>query len=148
MYGVIHAAVLALGCSPALGFVHSGTQMAFVYDVADLYKARITIPLAFSLHSSTDPEREARRRLREGFRAFKLMPQIVADVQSLFDPSGDSSSTVDRASDLVHLWDPQAGPLPAGVNYGFEAASVSISVRGHVKVAAGGRVEVTAGGQF
>ncbi|MEU7890628.1 type I-E CRISPR-associated endonuclease Cas1e [Microbispora bryophytorum] len=127
MYGVIHAAVLALGCSPALGFVHSGTQMSFVYDVADLYKARITIPLAFSLHASTDPEREARRRLREDFRAFKLMPQIVADVQSLFDSSGDSSPTADRASDLVHLWDPQAGPLPAGVNYGFEATSVSIS---------------------
>ncbi|WP_235558531.1 type I-E CRISPR-associated endonuclease Cas1e [Sphaerimonospora mesophila] len=68
MYGVVHAAVLALGCSPALGFVHSGTQMGFVYDVADLYKARVTIPLAFSLHASTDPEREARRRLREDFR--------------------------------------------------------------------------------
>lgn len=40
LYGVVHAVILALGCSPALGFVHSGTQHAFVYDVADLYKAK------------------------------------------------------------------------------------------------------------
>ncbi|MFF5110898.1 type I-E CRISPR-associated endonuclease Cas1e [Streptosporangium sp. NPDC000509] len=126
MYGVVHAAVLALGCSPALGFVHSGTQMAFVYDVADIYKARITVPLAFSLHASTDPEREARRRLREDFRAFKLMPQIVADIQALLDPSGERPSFADRNSDLVHLWDPQAGALPAGVNYGFETFDLSL----------------------
>ncbi|MEU8271821.1 type I-E CRISPR-associated endonuclease Cas1e [Sphaerisporangium sp. NPDC049002] len=126
MYGVVHAAVLALGCSPALGFVHSGTQMAFVYDVADIYKARITIPLAFSLHASEDPEREARRRLREDFKAFKLMPQIVSDIQSLIDPSEDRAPSVDRSSDLVHLWDPQLGPLPAGVNYGFEVSDVPL----------------------
>ncbi|MEV4161456.1 type I-E CRISPR-associated endonuclease Cas1e [Nonomuraea dietziae] len=125
MYGIVHAAVLALGCSPALGFVHSGTQMAFVYDIADLYKARITIPMAFSLHASEDPEREARRRLREDLRAFKLMPQIVADIQSVLDPSG-GHATGDRNSDLVHLWDPQAGPLPAGVNYGFEYGETSL----------------------
>lgn len=120
MYGVVHAAVLALGCSPALGFIHSGTQMSFVYDVADLYKARVTIPLAFSLHASDDPEREARRRLREEFRALKLMPQIVADIQTLLDPGNTHTAGVDRSADLVHLWDPQAGPLPAGVNYGFD----------------------------
>ncbi|MFC0862384.1 hypothetical protein ACFHYQ_08750 [Sphaerimonospora cavernae] len=97
--------------------------MGFVYDIADLYKARVTIPLAFSLHASTDPEREARRRLREDFRAFKLMPQIVMDIRSLFDPSDGESPAADRTPDLVHLWDPQAGPLPAGVNYGFEATS-------------------------
>ncbi len=39
LYGIVHAAITALGCSPALGFVHSGNQQAFVYDIADLYKA-------------------------------------------------------------------------------------------------------------
>ncbi|WP_386191463.1 type I-E CRISPR-associated endonuclease Cas1e [Streptosporangium jomthongense] len=125
MYGVVHAAILALGCSPALGFVHNGTQMSFVYDVADIYKARVTIPLAFSLHASEDPEREARRRLREDFRAFKLMPQIVADVQALIDPDTGGTHYTDRQSDLVHLWDPHAGALPAGVNYGSETFDFS-----------------------
>lgn len=126
MYGVVHAAVLALGCSPALGFIHSGTQMAFVYDVANLYKARITIPMAFSLHTSQDPEREARRRLREEFRAFKLMPQIVTDIQTLLDPDGTEAKAGDRTADLVHLWDPDAGALPAGVNYGYEFIDVPL----------------------
>ncbi|MCK2214768.1 type I-E CRISPR-associated endonuclease Cas1e [Actinomadura sp. ATCC 31491] len=127
MYGVVHAAVLALGCSPALGFIHSGTQMAFVYDVADLYKARVTIPMAFSLYSSQDPEREARRRLREEFRALKLMPQIVRDIQSLLDPDSSSGNdSGDRTTDLVHLWDPDAGALPAGVNYGYEFIDVPL----------------------
>jgi CRISPR/Cas system-associated endonuclease Cas1 len=56
----LHAAICALGCSPALGFIHSGTQLAFVYDIADLYKAKTAIPLAFALHAATDPERVAR----------------------------------------------------------------------------------------
>ncbi|MFE3455543.1 type I-E CRISPR-associated endonuclease Cas1e [Nonomuraea sp. NPDC059194] len=125
MYGIVHAAVLALGCSPALGFIHSGTQMAFVYDIADLYKARVTIPMAFSLHASEDPERDARRRLREDLRAYRLMPQIVADIQALLDPSGVQDAP-ERNNDLVHLWDPQAGPLPSGMNYGFEYGETSL----------------------
>jgi CRISPR-associated protein Cas1 len=126
MYGVVHAAVLALGCSPALGFIHNGTQLAFIYDVADLYKAKVTIPMAFALHASPEPEREARRRLREEFRAFKLMPQIVTDIQALLDPDSDTTVPHERSTDLVHLWDPDAGPLPAGVNYGFESFDIPL----------------------
>ncbi|GAA3446731.1 CRISPR-associated endonuclease Cas1 [Planomonospora venezuelensis] len=121
LYGVVHAAVLALGCSPALGFIHSGTQMSFVYDVADLYKAKVTIPLAFSLAGSFQPEREARVRLREEFRLLKLMPAIVTDIQGLIDPESPRESA-ERVADVIHLWDPDLGSLPAGVNYGDEAA--------------------------
>ncbi|WP_028478547.1 type I-E CRISPR-associated endonuclease Cas1e [Nocardia sp. CNY236] len=116
MYGVVHAAVLALGCSPALGFVHSGTQMAFVYDIADLFKMRVTVPLAFSLHASTDPEREARRRLREDFRLLKLMPEIVTSIQQVVSPE-HAGSQIDRSTSITHLWDPQLGQLPSGTNY-------------------------------
>lgn len=118
LYGVVHATILALGCSPALGFVHSGTQHAFVYDIADLYKAKVTVPLAFSLGSSTNPEREVRRRLRDQFRLLKLLPQIVTDIQSLLDPAAASEGQ--PGAELLSLWDPDAGALPAGVNYGDE----------------------------
>jgi CRISP-associated protein Cas1 len=47
LYGLVHAAIISGGYSPALGFVHTGKQLSFVYDVADLYKADVTIPLAF-----------------------------------------------------------------------------------------------------
>ncbi len=126
LYGVVHAAVCALGCSPALGFVHSGTQLAFVYDIADLYKADLTMPLAFALHDSPNPERTARTRLREEFRLVRLLPTIVRDIQNLLDldrdptQPGESDDEDDRgnlAVDMVHLWDPRLGAVPAGVNY-------------------------------
>jgi CRISPR-associated protein Cas1 len=119
LYGVVHSAVLAMGCSPALGFIHSGTQHAFIYDVADLYKADITIPLAFGLHDSARPELDVRRRLREEFRLFRLLPRIVNDIQHVLDPDS-AAGQLDRNPDLVHLWDPDLGELPAGVNYGTE----------------------------
>ncbi|MEV7416615.1 type I-E CRISPR-associated endonuclease Cas1e [Streptomyces sp. NPDC089919] len=119
LYGIVHAAIVALGCSPALGFVHSGNQQAFVYDVADLYKAELTIPLAFSLHASHNPEGEARRSFRDGLRLFKLLPRIVADIQDLLDPSKDRSRDVpDPSEQLVDLWDPVAGAVPGGLNHG------------------------------
>ncbi|MCF6523770.1 type I-E CRISPR-associated endonuclease Cas1e [Streptomyces sp. JJ36] len=120
LYGIVHAAVNALGCTPGLGFVHTGTSQSFVYDVADLYKTRLTLPLAFSLHSSGDPEGEARRSFREGLRLFALLPRIVADIQNLLEPgSGASDDDVEEATEeLVDLWDPETGRVSGGVNYG------------------------------
>lgn len=120
LYGIVHATFLAMGCSPALGFVHSGNQQAFVYDIADLYKAELTIPLAFSLHASTNPEAEARRRFRDGLRLFRLMPRIVTDIQRLLQPDADIDEP-DPEEQLVDLWDPVSGVLPAGVNYAADA---------------------------
>ena len=47
LYGLAHAVIVALGCAPGLGFVHVGQEGSFVYDIADLYKAEVTIPIAF-----------------------------------------------------------------------------------------------------
>lgn len=116
LYGIVHAAILALGCSPALGYVHNGNQQAFVYDIADLYKADLTIPLAFSLHNSTNPEAEARRSFRNGLRLFKLLPRIVTDIQDLLDPGSDRD-VPDPEEQLVDLWDPVTGPVPGGINH-------------------------------
>ncbi|MHB9848967.1 type I-E CRISPR-associated endonuclease Cas1e [Streptomyces krungchingensis] len=129
LYGIVHAALLALGLSPALGFVHAGTQHAFVYDVADLYKAHTTLPVAFALYQSTNPEQEARRRFRESLRLVRLLPHIVRDVQALLTPGRQETSDADcvaedrserRDVEMVHLWDPKAGVLPAGINYGSD----------------------------
>jgi CRISPR-associated protein Cas1 len=121
LYGIVHAAIVALGCSPALGFVHSGNQQAFVYDIADLYKAELTIPLAFSLNASTHPEGEARRSFRNGLRLFRLMPRIVRDLQTLLAPDGthpDPDEDLDEQ--LIDLWDPVTGTLPGGTNHAHD----------------------------
>ncbi|MER6694783.1 type I-E CRISPR-associated endonuclease Cas1e, partial [Streptomyces minutiscleroticus] len=62
LYGIVHAALLALGLSPALGFVHAGTQHAFVYDIADLYKAQTTCVLPARRRSAAECRTRARSR--------------------------------------------------------------------------------------
>jgi CRISPR-associated protein Cas1 len=49
LYGVICAAIHSMGYSPHLGFIHSGSPLPLVYDLADLYKEKLSIDLAFSL---------------------------------------------------------------------------------------------------
>jgi CRISPR-associated protein Cas1 len=118
LYGVVHATVLALGMSPALGFIHSGTQRAYVYDIADLYKLEIAVPLAFEVASAFNPEREVRLRFRENYRMLKLARRIVSDIQTTLDPQVPPLADESDDVALVHLWDPALGALPAGLNYG------------------------------
>ncbi|MFJ9554430.1 type I-E CRISPR-associated endonuclease Cas1e [Nocardiopsis sp. NPDC101807] len=124
LYGVVHSVIAHLGCSPALGFVHTGKQHSFVYDIADLYKAETTIPLAFSLHDSGTPDSTARFRLRSELRLYRLIPRIVRDVQQLLDPDLDAEeeSTVPDRWKVVDLWDPGSGTVAGGVNYAEDGA--------------------------
>jgi CRISPR-associated protein Cas1 len=70
MYGVAHAVVTALGCSPGLGFVHSGHERSFVLDIADLYRTDVAIPAAFdaAVDGTEDIATRTRRALRDRTR--------------------------------------------------------------------------------
>lgn len=47
LYGILNSVVHSAGFSPYIGFIHSGSPMPFIYDMADLYKADLCIDLAF-----------------------------------------------------------------------------------------------------
>ena len=49
LYGILCSGVHSMGYSPQVGFIHSGSPLPFVYDLADLYKADLCIDLAFWL---------------------------------------------------------------------------------------------------
>jgi CRISPR-associated protein Cas1 len=49
LYGILCSAVHSMGYSPHIGFIHSGSPLPFIYDLADLYKESLCIDLAFSL---------------------------------------------------------------------------------------------------
>jgi len=49
LYGILCSAVHSMGYSPHIGFIHSGSPLPFVYDMADLYKENLCIDLAFAL---------------------------------------------------------------------------------------------------
>lgn len=102
LYGVAHTVAVSLGCVPSLGFVHQGTDRAFIYDIADLYKADIAVPAAFEAVSEgvDDPETTARRRVRDAVVADRLLPRMVRDIYDLL--RGDDLDEPEVA-DLV-LW--------------------------------------------
>jgi len=105
LYGLCHAAILSGGYSPGLGFIHTGKQLSFVYDVADLYKAQVTIPIAFEVASmgGDDLESRVRRACRNAFREQRLVHRILPDIAKALDvprdePAGDTAA-VDEFTD-------------------------------------------------
>ena len=108
LYGVCHAAILSAGYSPALGFIHTGKMLSFVYDVADLYKTEIIIPLAFRIvgEVSEGLERAMRLACRDAFAASRLMSRILPDIAEVLDARDDSRESPhdleERAVTLAH----------------------------------------------
>lgn len=85
LYGVTEAAVLAAGYAPAVGFIHTGKPLSFVYDVADIYKFETVVPLAFKIAAKNpgNPEREIRLACRDVFRESKLLARIIPGIEEL-----------------------------------------------------------------
>lgn len=123
LYGVAHSAIVSAGYSPALGFVHTGKQLSFVYDVADLYKAETLIPTAFQVVAEGEEKLESRVRtaLRDQLREVKLLERIVEDLHKLFDGLEIADPYADDPSKPGQLWDP-AGDVEGGVAYGGDGA--------------------------
>lgn len=86
LYGVCHAAILTMGFSPALGFIHTGKQLSFVYDIADLYKLELSVPVAFeqTAMGSDEIDRRVRLALRDRFRETRFVANVAEDLISLF----------------------------------------------------------------
>ncbi len=85
LYGLVHAAILSGGYSPALGFIHTGKQLSFVYDVADLYKMEMTVLLAFSIAAAEvgGIERKVRLACRDRFSAERLVERVLPDIRKV-----------------------------------------------------------------
>ena len=49
LYSLINSCLVAMGFSPHIGFIHSGSPLPFTYDLADLYKEDVCIDTAFYL---------------------------------------------------------------------------------------------------
>jgi CRISPR-associated protein Cas1 len=123
LYGICHAAIVSLGYSPALGFIHTGKQLSFVYDIADLYKVETTVPVAFRAAAcgSSGIEREVRIICRDMFRETRLLERIADDIETVLALNGLTGVNADFDSDQAlpgGIWDPDSGTVEGGVNYG------------------------------
>jgi CRISPR-associated protein Cas1 len=98
LYGVCHASILSAGYSSALGFVHTGKMLSFVYDIADLYKTELTIPTAFRVTAENHPELERTVRIecRKAFHEFRLMDRLLPDIAEVLGVSDDIGESADE----------------------------------------------------
>ncbi|PTA68495.1 type I-E CRISPR-associated endonuclease Cas1e [Deinococcus arcticus] len=115
LYGLAHAAILSCGYSPALGFVHTGKQLSFVYDVADLYKMEVVMPVAFqeAARGGEEIDRRVRLALRDHMKQLRLLERMANDLLTLLD---DRHATDPEDDDVGELWDPE-GNVQGGINH-------------------------------
>jgi CRISPR-associated protein Cas1 len=146
LYGICSSVINSLGYSTALGFIHTGNIRSFVFDIGDLYKTEISIPLAFEIASKglKDPGKQARTGIRDYLKKRDFMNRVIGDLESIFDirkmcklhgvelndPAllnfyARSRKIADSEDELVSpnefspsaLWDPDKGEIAGGVSY-------------------------------
>ncbi len=85
LYGITEAAVLAAGYAPAVGFIHTGKPLSFVYDIADLTKFDEVVPLAFRIAGRRphSPDKVVRHECRELFRSTKILRKIIPSIEEV-----------------------------------------------------------------
>jgi CRISP-associated protein Cas1 len=95
IYGLVEAAVLAAGYAPAIGFLHSGKPLSFVYDMADLFKFETVVPEAFRVAGAAingrlhgEPVGAVRRACRDVFRRTNLLERIIPAIDDVLTAGG------------------------------------------------------------
>jgi CRISPR-associated protein Cas1 len=130
LYGLCHAAIVATGFSPGLGFIHTGKLLSFVADIADLYKVEITVPVAFrAVREGIDKlEPRTRKACRDAFVRARLLERIVPDLQRAVGLMPEKSrlavhrgTASDEPEDGLGeapggLWNPDGTSTPGGRN--------------------------------
>lgn len=92
LYAVCAQIINSVGYSTAIGFIHTGKMQQFVYDIADLYKERTQIEVAFSTgykYCKQDGEKDKHDKeyleaLYNKLDTIKFMSTVVNDINSLF----------------------------------------------------------------
>lgn len=90
LYGVTESAVLAAGYSPAIGFIHTGKPLSFVYDIADVIKFETVVPEAFRVAASPvgHPGSHVRKACRDVFRRERILQRLVPLIGEVLEAGG------------------------------------------------------------
>lgn len=121
LYGFCNAAIVSLGYSSGLGFIHTGKMMSFVYDIADLYKLQTSVPAAFEVMSkprTAEIGQSVRIVLRRLLREQRVLVRIADDLEHIFGKNDQEDVNAEAVGDL---WDPETGSVSGGKNYAGES---------------------------
>lgn len=116
LYSVCQAAIVSLGYSTGLGFIHTGKLLSFIYDIADLYKTETSIPAAFEAVQAglQDLNKRVRTLIRKRINDSGIMKRIPNDIAKVFDIPSNHEQTL--VPEVGKLWDLD-GDLDGGKNY-------------------------------
>lgn len=111
LYGITEAAILAAGYAPAIGYLHTGKPLSFVYDIADIVKFETVVPAAFRVAARNPPmpEREVRIACRDAFKQSRILQRLIPMIEDVL-AAGDIQPPP-PAPDAV----PPAIPEPSSV---------------------------------
>lgn len=91
MYAASTIATYIVGAIPQLGFIHEASGDAFCLDIADLYRDKVTVPIAFAAvrKMNDDPElnieRHIRKEIGRQITTKGLMDDMINKIKELFD---------------------------------------------------------------
>lgn len=116
LHGLTEAAVLAAGYAPAIGFLHTGKPLSFVYDIADLWKLQTVVPEAFRIAGQAargkldmSPDRAVRLACRDSFRKSGLLSRLIPQIEEVLS-AGDLPRPAPPPEALGPAFaDPEAG---------------------------------------
>ena len=86
LYGILSSCIYSMGYSPHIGFIHSGSPLPFVYDMADLYKEDLCIDMAFKMTLELAGEYNKHRvssEFRKRVLDYKLLERIGSDIETM-----------------------------------------------------------------
>ncbi|MBF0213532.1 MAG: type I-E CRISPR-associated endonuclease Cas1 [Magnetococcales bacterium] len=85
LYGIVEAAILAAGYAPAIGFIHTGKPLSFVYDIADILKFETVVPIAFQVAARLPAgyERQVRLGCRDMFRQQRVLDRLIPVIEQV-----------------------------------------------------------------
>lgn len=102
LYGLVNSVLLSIGFSPRLGIIHHGHANSFTFDIADLYKETITVPLAFELASNNQPISELRQLFRSRCFDYNFIPTIINDISNILNINPESEQ--EELTEVSYLW--------------------------------------------
>lgn len=104
LYGAAASACATISVNPALGIIHRGDARSLLYDLADLYKPTITIPVAFRSAHADDPPAAVRRAVRSELVRQRVLPGMLdalMDVLKDHLPQCTDDRLIDDRGDVV-----------------------------------------------
>lgn len=86
LYGCAASACFAIGVNPALGVIHRGDARSLLFDLADLYKPSVSLPVAFKAAQDEDPLASVRKLMRKEIHRQEMLKEMLAVLMEILEP--------------------------------------------------------------